>query len=216
MEDKADIGLVNAHAEGIGGHHNGRPVVDKILLVFPPLLVGEARVVAGDGKAVPYKVLADLLHIFPCKAVDDPALPGMILQVLPDRPIAVLGCLHCEKQVASVKARGYHRGLPKLQHIQDIIPHLPGSRGREGADHRPPGQAAHKLRDPQVAGPEVLPPLGDAVGLVHRHHGNFHAPRKVQKLRRHQPLRSHIDNGVAALPGKFQGLAVLTRRQGAV
>ena len=39
MHHKPDIGLVNPHAEGIGGNHNLGPVIYKILLVMPALTV---------------------------------------------------------------------------------------------------------------------------------------------------------------------------------
>jgi hypothetical protein len=39
VNDKAHIGLVNAHAEGIGGNHDPATVVDKVLLILMALTV---------------------------------------------------------------------------------------------------------------------------------------------------------------------------------
>ena len=62
MNDVGHVGLVNAHAEGVGGHHDGFPVVEEILLVIPALLIGQTCVVPGGGNAVQLQILADLLH----------------------------------------------------------------------------------------------------------------------------------------------------------
>ena len=86
-----------------------------------------------------------------------------------------------------------------------------GGRGRERAHHRTAGQAVHKGFDAQVAGPEVLSPLADAVGLVHRHHADFPLLCKPLETRHLQPFRCHIDDLVPALPGavQHQGLLVV-------
>src|SRR5699024_5276292 len=45
VDHKPDIRLVNPHTESIGSHHDGFPVVDKVLLVFLLLLIGKASVI---------------------------------------------------------------------------------------------------------------------------------------------------------------------------
>ena len=86
-----------------------------------------------------------------------------------------------------------------------------GGRGCERTHHRTAGQAVHKGFDAQVAGPEVLSPLADAVGLVHRHHADGPFLCKPLEARHFQPLRCHIDDLVPALPGtaQHQGLLVV-------
>ena len=75
MDDEADIGFVDAHTEGVGGHHHRLSVVEKILLIFASLRVRQSRVIPGGGIAVVTEHLADVLHLFPGGAVDDAALP---------------------------------------------------------------------------------------------------------------------------------------------
>ncbi len=76
MDHIADVGLVDAHAEGVGGHHHLDPVEEEVLLILPPLLRLQPGVVAGCGDAGALEELADLLHVLPGGAVDDAALPG--------------------------------------------------------------------------------------------------------------------------------------------
>ena len=39
MDHKTHVGLIDSHAESVGGHHDGIPVVDEIVLVLPALLI---------------------------------------------------------------------------------------------------------------------------------------------------------------------------------
>ena len=50
VDYKADVGFIDAHAEGVGGHHDRGPVVGKTVPVLPPLRVVQTRVVAGGGE----------------------------------------------------------------------------------------------------------------------------------------------------------------------
>ena len=86
----------------------------------------------------------------------------------------------------------------------DVLPHMGSGGSRERAHHRPPGQAVHKVPDAQVAGAEVLTPLADAVGFVHRHHADLPLLHEPLEPRHLQPFRCHIDDLVPAFPGAVQ------------
>ena len=73
------VGLVDAHAEGVGGHHDGPAVVLKVGLVFLALLVGEPRVIAGSRISRQAQLVAHLLHRLAGGAVHDAAALGMPL-----------------------------------------------------------------------------------------------------------------------------------------
>ncbi len=216
VNHKGDVGLVDAHAEGVGGHHDGFPVVGEILLILPPLLIVQARVVAGGGEAVVAEGLADPFHVGPGGAVDDAAAAPALPQQLQQAPGLFLRALHVEKEVFPVEARDHGPGLPKPQEPDDVRPDLPGGRSREGRQKGPPGQSLHKVRDLQIAGAEILSPLADAVGLVHGHQGDVRPGGKVEEALGGQPLRGHIDDLIGAPAGPSQGLAVLGKAQGGI
>ena len=43
MQDEADVGLVDAHAERGGGHHDVEPAVEELLVDAVPLALPSAR-----------------------------------------------------------------------------------------------------------------------------------------------------------------------------
>ena len=93
----------------------------------------------------------------------------------------------------------------------DVIPHPGRGGGRERAHHRAAGQAVHEHLDPQIAGAEVLSPLADAVGLIHRDHADKFFLCEPLEARHLQPLRGDIDDLIPALPGavEHQGFLVV-------
>ena len=172
--------------------------------------------VPGGGKAPLPQGGADFLHPFPGGAVDDAALAPALLEQGEELGELALGPQDLEGQVGPVEAGDGHKGVFQVQQGEDVLPDLGGGGGGKGGDHRPAGELSQKLRDGQVAGAEVLAPLGDAVGLVHGDHGDGGVLGEVQKLRGEQALGSHVDDLVHPVSGVAQGGPVLAVGQGAV
>ena len=70
--------------------------------------------------------------------------------------------------------------------------------------------------DIQVAGPEILPPLGNAVCFIHRHQRYGDLLHQGGKLRRIQPLRRHVQQLVRPLSGALVHQLHLLWGEGAV
>lgn len=87
---------------------------------------------------------------------------------------------------------------------QDVLPHRRGCRGGKGRQHRTGGQHRNKRRDVHIGRAEIMPPLGDAMGLVHRSPGERAPTRQSLEFSGHQPLGGHIDDFVHSLPGVVQ------------
>ena len=172
MQHKPDVGLVDAHAKGVGGYHHPAAVVDEILLVLAALVVGQTRVVARGGNAVLHQLEADLIHRLLGRAVDD----ARLLLVLPDEVQGpsklVPGHFYVKIEIGAVKTRGHAQRRSQPQQLHDIPTDGVGGGGGEGADHWPLGQPFDEPGDIQIAGTEILAPLGHAMGLVHGHQGN--------------------------------------------
>ena len=193
MDHKAHIGLVNPHAEGVGGHHDCLPVELEVLLVGLPLRLFQPGVVAGGGKP---RLPQHLLHPFHPGAggtVDDAALVPPLPEQGEQGGALVGGGAHVKEQVGPVEAGDLTSRILKLQQPHDVLPDLGCGSGGEGGHHGPVGQGADEVCDLQIAGPEVLAPLGDAVGLIHRHQGDGHLPGQGGKPLSAQPLRGDID-----------------------
>ena len=78
MGDEAHVGLVDAHAEGDGRHH------DDALFALKPCLVQTARagvhagVIGQRGHTLPDQPGRGLLGLAPRQAIDDTGLPRML------------------------------------------------------------------------------------------------------------------------------------------
>ena len=66
------VGLVDAHAKGVGRHHHAGAVVEEVLLVALTLLGGQAGVVARGGKPLVAQQVTHFFHGAPARAVDNP------------------------------------------------------------------------------------------------------------------------------------------------
>ncbi len=148
--------------------------------------------VAGDCQALVLQHLTHRLHIFPGGAIDNAAFFPPLLHKSQKPGVLIPGPDHPKVQVGPVKTGGHHLRIPETQHLNDVLLHLcRGSRG-EGSHHRSHRQLLQKLRNLQIAGPEILAPLGHAVGLIHCHQRHRHPAKGGQERRRRQPLRRHV------------------------
>ena len=64
-----------------------------------------------------------------------------------------------------------------------------GRQRQDGADTKLIGH----MRQPQILGPKIVPPLRDAVGLVHRHHRHLGPRQTADKLLTRQPFRRDVE-----------------------
>ena len=90
VDDEAHIGLVNAHAEGVGSHHDRLPVELEVVLILPPLLLVQPSVIPSGGDALGAQVLAEAFHGRTGGAVDDATLVLPLLDE-PEQDVFRLG-----------------------------------------------------------------------------------------------------------------------------
>ena len=218
MDHKPHVGLVDAHAEGIGRHHDLHPVVEEIVLILPPGIRIQFGVVGCRTDSPALQQAGGLVHLPGGTAIDDARIVP-----LPEHKfeqnfglLAGQGPAGGKIEVGPVEAGGHLVGGVEFQMGADVLPHMGRGGGRKGSHHRALGQAVHKCLDAQVAGAEVLPPLTDAVGLVHRDHADLPLLRKPLEARHLQPLRSHIDDLIPPLPGAAEHQGLLVVRQAVV
>ena len=217
VDDKAHVGLVDAHAEGVGGHHHAGAVVEELVLVGAALLGGKARVVARGGEALLPEQVAHVLHGLAGGAVHDARLPrarrratgvaqgGAGGHEAHERRVLVarLGALHAEVEVGPVEAAHKHEGLAQLQGVHDVGAHLLGGRRGERSHAGTGGQALHETGYLAVVGAEVLAPLRHAVRLVHGDEVDGHGVGELGQARAGEALGRHIEQ--TDLPGRRTG-----------
>ena len=225
MDDVAHVGLVDAHAEGVRGHHDGNAVVDERFLALATVGVAHTGVVAPHGNPLRHELegelLAELVHRLAGGAIDDAAFLGMLAHVIQDP--AHLGLLahlfHAKVEVRAVEARYRGLGIAKPQHGDDIRAHTLRGGGSKGGEHRPHGQRVYELSDLQVRGTKVLAPLAHAMRLVHGDERDAQTARcghrlgERQKARVFQTLRGHVHDLIPAFGRAFEHRVLLGRRE---
>ena len=199
MDDVPHVGFVDAHTEGVGGHNDRRGIVDEVVLALAAFLVGHARVVAGGGNVLAPQHFLHGIDVFAGGAVDDAALAGVAAHIVRHKGVLAASSLDPVVEVGAVKPGNDDFRVAQTQRLGNVVLDLAGGGGRKRTDDGPPGQAVDEVQDAQVAGAEILPPLADAVGLVHRQHGDFGRRGKALEGGAFQPFRRDVDDLVAAL-----------------
>ena len=82
----------------------------------------------------------------------------------------------------------------KPEHALDVLAHLACGGCRERHDGRTRGQGLDEVADALIAGAEVVPPLGDAVCLVHGEQAEAMAADDVEKRRVVKARRGQVDD----------------------
>lgn len=216
MHHEAEVGLVEAHAQGRGGHQRLHPV--RLEVVLGLLAVGVLGLPGVRGHRVPAvaEVGGDLLGGGHGQRVDD-AGAGELAQVVGEPGEAVRRVGQREDRQAQAlpvqRAAQHQRVRPGAgtELLGDIGGHPGVGRGgrRQHRDaRREVGQ--HRAQSP-VVGAEVVPPVGDAVGLVHHEQAGGRGElgqHLVAEIGVVQPLGTHEqdvdlaggDLGLDALP----------------
>jgi len=170
VDDEAEVGLVEAHAEGRRGDQGLDPVgLERGLGRLAFGVVRPARV-GPDGVARPRQVGGRVLGPGHGQAVDDPGAlevaqvlgqPGQPLRVRPDGEHA-----EAERRPGEGPADRDDAVAARRQLFLDVG-HDPGvGRGRRRQDRHVRRQAGPEIPEAAVVGPEIVAPVGDAVGLV--------------------------------------------------
>ena len=224
----AHVGLVDAHAKGVGSNHHLNVVVDKGTLALAAGVVAHAGMVAAYANAAGAQRLGKLacqrIDCLAGRAIHDAALARMRDHIVAHpRGLGLVAHLLAAKvEVLAIEARHHRRGILQAEHLLDIGAHALGRRGGKRRHDRAPRQRIDKLANLQVSRTEILAPLAHAVGFVNGHERNADAAfgcsflRKGQKARLEQALGRHIHKLVAPLTSTLEHGILLSRRKAGV
>ena len=229
---KAQLGLGKVAIIDWDVHHgNGTQHIylqrDDVLTIslhqdgcFPPGYAGEddRGVGAGEGYNINIPLLAG--------AGDDSwryALETIVIPALArfEPELIIIACGYDANAMDPLARMQLHSDsframTEQVQQAADVRLHVRRGGGGEGPHRGPVGQALHKGGNVQIGGPEILTPLGDAVRLIDRHHGDLRMDGKIKKFRSQKPLRSDVDDRIPSLSRISERLIILSRRQGTV
>ena len=228
MDHVAHVGLVDAHAKGVGGNHHLNVVVDKGALTLAAGVVAHAGMVAANANAAGAQRLGKLrgqrVNRLAGRAIHDAALARMRDHVVahPSGLGLVAHLFATKVEVLAIKTRHHGRWVLQAEHLLDIGAHALGRRGGKRRHDRAPRQRIDKLANLQVGGAKILAPLAYAVGLVNGHERNADAAfgrsflRKGQKARLEQALGRHIHKLITALARPLEHGVLLGRGKAGV
>ncbi len=194
--DVAHVRFVDAHAEGVRGHHDPRAVVEEVVLVALPLAGGKSGVVPRGKKPMGAQVVADLLDGATARAVDDAAAVLARLAEAQQPAVlvgAALRALDGEGKVRSVETRHHAEGVGEPERCGDVLADPAGRRRGERHNRRTRRERPDKLNNPLVRRPEVVSPLADAVRLVNREKRHAAGRCRPKEALVVEPLGRHVD-----------------------
>ncbi len=154
----------------------------------------------GDGGDARLAQLAGhLFGLLAGAAVDDRRQVGGVAQAGLQQRLAARGAaLALERDDVEGEVRAVEAGanLERLAHPEagGDLPRHRHRCGRRAGHHRWPPQPLDHLGQAQVVGAEVVPPLGDAVRLVHRDQVDLAAGERFEEDFRGEPLGSAVDD----------------------
>ena len=199
VDDLADVGEVDAHAECGGGGDDLEAAGGELLVYLLPLIAVQRAVVRSRGQARPRENRGDLDRGPPGAAVDErPAAAGSDPR---QQAVTLL-------RLAAAAVDGHHQVLPnepgdlphrfaQAQAGDDIQPH-PRRRCRRERSDRRPAAGGDGIAETAVVRAKVVSPAGDAVGLVDDETRHLQPPQRIEDAARADPLRRQIEEAQPA------------------
>jgi hypothetical protein len=116
--------------------------------------------------------------------------------------------VHLEPDLGTVEPGDDDLGVAHLESLDDLGAHRRRGGGGE-REHRRVAQLLDDAAEPEVVGPEVVPPGRDAVGLVDDEHRGLRVPHGVDHLRLGQLLGRQEDEADRSVRQRREHLALL-------
>ena len=193
VDDRADVGLVHSHPEGVGGDdHVGTPSHELILGRLACVAV-EPGVIDDRRPPEPGHVAADVLAALPARRIDDrrAGVPAEDLGEGVELLGVAAGLDHAIGQVRAIEPRDELGGVAKVELVGDVAADEVGGGGRQG-DAGGHLQLSAGAAEPGVVGAEVVAPLADAMGLVHREQRRPDPPHRLHEPAGAEPLGGDV------------------------
>ena len=169
MDDGAHIRLVDAHAEGVRGHHDWRLARHERALRLGAGLALHARVIGGNMLTqLAAQPLGGRIGALARAGIDDRGQRSGLGQQGRDSGLSFALARrrhHVVREVRPLEAGGDPHRVVQAEPVDDVDGH-PRRRRRRGRQDRPRLQTLGDLPELVVLGAEVVAPLADAVRLV--------------------------------------------------
>ena len=196
VADRPHVGLVDPHAERVGGDDHRRLAGHEPALDLRAALARQARVVDEDLLSeLGAEPLGERLAALARPAVDDRRERARRGERRPDPRVLVRARAAAddrEGQVRPVEAGGDPHRVAQPEAPHDVAGHL-RRRGRRRREDRARAEVARRVGEAEVVGPEVVAPLGDAVRLVDDEQAHVRAAQPLGEARRREALGRDVE-----------------------
>ncbi|MNB99359.1 hypothetical protein D3C75_466380 [compost metagenome] len=202
MHHKAHVRFVDAHTKGDGRHHNLQIVALELLLHLGTDVVFQPGMVSRRAKTPTLQTGGGVFHFCPAVTVDNARLAALLLHVAQEL-IQRLKLFHQHvANVRAIEAADLNQRIVEPQQARDIK--TGGVIGGGGERHKRHGrEALTQLAEGGIFRAEIMSPLGNTVGFVHRHQHRIPVRQMLKKVIQHQTFRRDIQQ--ADLPATATG-----------
>ena len=167
MNDEADVALVDPEPERVCRDHGLESIGHESVLHVLPVGCRHLAVVKPNGH-VTAQLLVQALGLSNGRNIDNADTRAVSEQTGKRSILLALihRAPHFEAKIRPREARDCHDGFVHAQLSSDVTTDFVGRRRRE-RQYRRPAESLHDRTKHQVVRTEVMPPLTDAVRLVH-------------------------------------------------
>ena len=166
MYDEPDVGSVDAHSERHGRHDDLDALVEERVLMRLALLVREPGVVRQRRGADLGEPRGERIDLPPRRAVDDARLAAVAFEHVEELPLQHRSRQDAVEEIRPIEGADQLDRIAQPELRADVAAHA--RRGRRGVGvHADAGQELAQPAELTILGPEVVPPLADAVRFVH-------------------------------------------------
>ena len=192
VRNEAQVGHVNPHPERDRGRDDQRLLAGEPVLRRPALLVVESGVVGQSAETQRAEPLGHRFRLPPREAVHDCGLPLVFPQESDEKVEGAPFGSHPVVEVGTIEAAHEELGILHPEFGGDFpADPLGGGRGERQEGGR--REAVAQRSQLPVVRPELMTPLGDAVGLVHRHQPHPDPFEEPPEARGGETLRRYVE-----------------------
>ena len=134
MEHESDVGPVDAHAEGNGGHDDVDRLPRESLLRLVPLFGVESRMVGPRQNSLGREPGCQPFRLLPRDAVNDRGLARVPAEHLQRLGHAVGPGHDAVDEIGPIEDADQHLGLAELELVDDVVANAGRGGGGEGMD----------------------------------------------------------------------------------
>ena len=198
MDDKADVRLVDAHAEGDGGADHADFVAQEGFLIARTFRSLDAGVIRQRLDAVGGELAREVFGGLAGHHIDNAALTRPGAQVIHHLVIRTAFADDAVREIGPVETGDVGGAFLQVELLDDVLAHAAGGGGRERHD-RHAGKQLAQGGNLAVFGAEIMAPFADAMRLVNGEEGDVPLLQVVEETGEQQAFGSDIEQPVFAL-----------------